>query len=453
MAFYSQHRKPYEATVFESGAYIVAVDGKGGTIAAGDAWVDDPIVIQAALTYVGSIGGGTVFISAGVYNISITLNIPTFTNMVGEGGGTYLYASNGLDDNVITISDKRGITISDVWIDGNGAGQAVGNGIGITHTVPTSAIVRIHDVFIYGCKDYGVYISENSNYVNIYDCNVVQSSSGQIYDLSTTSNIHDVYGYTPIGRIRENISGLLEITGDARALIPCTDTTGTTLTDFSGMGHNGVSALDVRYTLDYMGKAYVHNLNPASPAMYLYIPHNDDFSFGDSSKDQAFSLFVVFRRVGTVHSACNLISKRDDTLGRNEWWVEIGSGSPSKMTFECFDESVDKYIKVVSSDIDWNSPPTNSWNVMMATYDGSSSESGLNIYLNGVNVSDSRSNNGAYVAMENLAGDVGLGCCFDNGAVSSIHYGPVTWFGITGKELNSTEVWSATQLLKGVLGV
>lgn len=453
MAFYSQHRKPYEATVFFDGLAIVAVNYKGSPIDSGVAWVDDSSVIQSAITYVGALGGGTVFISAGSYLLTTTLSLPSYTNLRGEGGSTYLYAASGLDDNVITINNTQGISISDLWIDGNAVGQASGDGIGITHATSSLALVRIHDVYIYGCKDYGIDISANSGYVNVYNSEVLQSVAGQINDLTITSNIHDVLGYTPIGAIRDTISNVLEVMGDARALIPCADTTGITLTDFSNKGHNGVSASDVRYTLTYQGKAYVHYLSSATPTRYLYILDNADFSFGNGFADSAFSLIAVFNRRGLVHGACNLISKRDDTLGLNEWWVAIAAGSPSAMTFECYDESVNEYIKVVSNVIDWDLTPNDEWNVMIATYDGSSSELGLTIYLNGVDVSNTRTNSGAYVAMENLTAPVGLGCGFNNGAVSGIHTGEVTWFGITGKELNAAEAWSVTQRIFGLLGV
>jgi hypothetical protein len=453
MVGYSALKKTKSATVFFDGLNVVAIDSNGGYIDHGVGWVDDSIVIQSAIDYVGALGGGDVFISPGTYIISTTLYLPQYTNLEGENGGTFLYAANGLDDNVITISGSQGIVISNLWIDGNGAMQASGDGIDITHGTHTLAMVRIHDVYIYGCKDYGVDISSNSDYVNIYDCEIIQSEAGQINDQTIASNIHDVYGYTPVGSIRDTISNILEVMGDVRALIPCTDTTGTTLTDFSNKGHDGVSALDVRNTLTYQGKAYAHYLSSATPTRYLYILDNADFSFGDGLADNAFSVMAVFDRMAVVHLACNLISKRDDTLGLNEWWVEIAAGSPSAMTFECYDESINEYINVVSNAIDWDLTPNDEWNVMIATYDGSSSELGLTIYLNGVDVSNTRNNSGAYIAMENLAGDVGLGCCFDNGAVSSIHTGPITWFGITGKELNAAEVWSVTQRIFGLLGV
>lgn len=452
MVGYSALRKDHGATVFFEGANIVAIDGNGGYIDHGIANVDDDIVIQSALTAV-SATQGMVSLGEGTFMIRAKLTIPTYVSLIGQGPGTYLYAADGLNDNMIELSNTQGNVIADIWMDGNASEQTSGHGINITHTSSALALSQIRNVNIYGCKECGISISANSNNVTVSDSTIIQCKTAQICDSTTTSDIHNIFGYAPVKGIRDTVSNILEILGDVRAFIPCSDTSGNTLTDYSYHGHNGTALHDLYETYGTQGKSGYCYLNSGTPARAIYIADNADFSFGNSLTDDAFSVMAVFKRYGLVLQACHIISKRDDGANAMEWWVEIAAGSPSAMTFECYDQSVPAYINVVSNVIDWNSPPTDGWNIMVATYDGSGVESGLTIYLNGTDVSNTHNINGAYVAMENLTSNVGLGCKFNSGTVDSLITADTTWFAITGKELDAGEVWSVTQRILGALNI
>lgn len=448
MVGYSAFKKSHEALVFIDGANIVAVDRDGAYIDHGTAGVDDDIVIQSALTHVGTLAtGGTVALGSGTFIIYVTLSVPSYVNLIGQGDSTYLYAATGLNDNVILLSGTVSNTISDMYIDGNLGGNAAGNCIHVTHGSHSITLSRIYNVFIYGAAEYGVYISANSGYVTLRDSTIITCGTEPIYDATTSSSVSNVSGYAPVKNQRDTISNVLEIMGDVRALYPGVVSSGLVLPDYSVNGYNGVSGETLRNTFDFWGKTYSYYLNPATPARNLTVPDNADFTFGTGLADSAFSLICAFYR--SALGACTLISKRDDTLAQIEWWVDIGAGAASPITFYCYDQSVPAYINAVSSDVLWDT----NWHVMVATYDGSGVETGLLVYLDGVNIMLSQNINGAYVAMENLASDVGLGCHHDNGVVSGIFTGEMTWFGITGKELDADEVWSLTQRLKGVLGV
>jgi hypothetical protein len=446
-AGWSAFKKPYEAMVFVDGANIIAVNRDGGYIDHGAAGVDDDIVIQSALTYVGAITG-TVALGAGVYVIYATLSIPSYVNLVGQGPSTLLYLENGVDDNVILMSGVTSNTISDMYIDGNAAGNAAGSGIRINHGAPSITLISIHDVFVYGAAEYGVYISPLSGFTTLRDSIIIGCGYGPVYDgTATTSIVSNVHGYAPLNNQRNTISNLLEILGDVRGLYPGIMSSGVVLPDYSMNSHNGVSGEDLVNLIDFQGKTYAYYMNSATPTRTLTVPDDPDFSFGTGLADSAFSLVCAFYR--TTLGACTLISKRDDTLAQMEWWVDIGAGAASPITFYCYDQSVPAYINVVSSDILWDT----NWHTMIATYDGSSVETGLTIYYDGVDVSLANNINGVYVAMENLAADVGLGCHHDNGVVSGVFTGEMTWFGITGKELDADEAWSVDQRLRGVLSI
>lgn len=445
-AGWSAFKKPYEAMVFIDGANIIAVTRDGGYIDHGTAGVDDDIVIQSAITYVGAISG-TVALGAGVYVIYATLSVPTYVNLIGQGHSTLLYLANGVDDNVILLNGGVSNIIADMYIDGNAAGNAAGSGIRVQHGGPSITISSIRDVFIYGAAEYGVYISPNSRFTTLRDSTIMTCGIAPVYDGTTTSIVSNVTGYAPLNNQRDTISNLLEILGDVRGLYPGIMSSGVVLPDYSMNGHNGVSGEDLKNLMNYQGKTYAYYMNSATPARTLTVPDDPDFSFGTGLADSAFSLVCAFYR--TALGACTLISKRDDTLSQKEWWVEIGSGAVSPITFYCYDQSVPAYINVVSSDITWDT----NWHTMVATYDGSGVKDGLTIYYDGVDVSLTHNINGVYVAMEPLAADVGLGCHHDNGVVAGIFTGEMTWYGITGKELDADEAWSVDQKLRGVLQI
>jgi len=445
-AGWSAFKKPYEAMVFIDGANIIAVNRDGGYIDHGTAGVDDDIVIQSALTYAGTTTG-TVALGAGVYVIYATLSVPTYVNLIGQGHSTLLYLANGVDDNVILLNGGVSNIIADMYIDGNAAGNAAGSGIRVQHGGPSITISSIRDVFIYGAAEYGVYISPNSRFTTLRDSTIMTCGIAPVYDGTTTSIVSNVTGYAPLNNQRDTISNLLEILGDVRGLYAGIMPNGVVLPDYSMNGHDGVSGADLIYLMDYQGKTYAYYMNAATPARVLTVPDDPDFTFGTGVADSAFSLVCAFYR--TALGACTLISKRDDTLAQMEWWVDIGAGAASPITFYCYDQSVPAYINVVSSDIAWDT----NWHTVVVTYDGSGVETGLIVYYDGVDVSLAHNINGVYVAMEDLAADVGLGCHHDNGVATGIFTGEMTWFGITGKELDADEAWSVDQKLRGVLQI
>jgi Pectate lyase superfamily protein len=62
--------------------------------AVGNGIADDTAAIQSALTYINSIGGGTVFVPNGTYNISSEIQVYSNTTFTGEGSSSTLYSLN-----------------------------------------------------------------------------------------------------------------------------------------------------------------------------------------------------------------------------------------------------------------------------------------------------------------------------------------------------------------------
>lgn len=88
---------------YENQTYIVADTNVKYYGAVGDGKSDDTAAFKAALAYVNSLGGGTVFVPEGTYAITAYLELPTGCQLVGEleegtANGTVLCAYYGKND-------------------------------------------------------------------------------------------------------------------------------------------------------------------------------------------------------------------------------------------------------------------------------------------------------------------------------------------------------------------
>jgi len=260
-----------------------------------------------------------------------------------------------------------------------------------------------------------------------------------------------------ISETRSVISYLNDIFGSSKLIVPFTGTnakrlsSGTTVYDLSRNSNNLTCSVDLGSLSEktgwllnpyYSAESVFVNINGTSE--YLYRANDTDFDFGDAATDDAFSV-VCCVNPDDVTSR-QIIGKWDDNNQR-EWRLFFdASGYP---TFQLYDESADTYI----GRQDQTAFTTGSWQVLVATYDGSGINAGCKIYIDGVQLDDTDYDNGVYVAMEAVTANLMVGA-LKNAAVYSEYYdGKMTWIGVAAKELSADEVWSLTQRLKGVLGI
>ena len=92
-------------TRFETDSYIVADANVLAFGALGNGYTDDTTAFQAAIDYVSSLGGGTVYVPAGYYCLTKTLDLPIGVGLVGDlkkgtAHGTVLciYGGKGVTD-------------------------------------------------------------------------------------------------------------------------------------------------------------------------------------------------------------------------------------------------------------------------------------------------------------------------------------------------------------------
>jgi hypothetical protein len=172
--------KSFFTTVgFSSADYIV--DG-----------ADDHVQIQQAIDAAVSVGGGTVFLRRGAYQIgaSIALNGPN-VHLVGDGWATELFAKNGLNANVVNISGTGtvGVQVRNLAINGNRDNQTSGHGISLNtpySTTDTHHLIR--QVDIRSIKQDGVVIGGDTRVVFLQDIRV-RNIDGTGYTLAGSDHI------------------------------------------------------------------------------------------------------------------------------------------------------------------------------------------------------------------------------------------------------------------------
>ena len=153
---------------------------------------------------------------------------------------------------------------------------------------------------------------------------------------------------------------------------------------------------------------------------YGVVADDDIFSFGDASTDSPFSIAIKFNAddVGAGHGG--LISKMTNTTsGNNEYAIRFpGSGKLEFILTD--DQSANRIQTQVITDL-----VVGTEYEILATYDGSGSENGLTIYVNDIEVSQTRSEVGTYVAMHATATPVEIGSYIRNHASATYHDGKI----------------------------
>lgn len=132
----------------------------------------DNVEINAALTYVGALGGGKVVLLDGIFTIILQIAIASADiSLVGQGAGTLITIPDGYDTNINIIdvaADINRIMIADLRIDGNkdnqGAGTMDGIVINTEATEDDDDAHRILHCWIENMLDHGISFGSNQDY-------------------------------------------------------------------------------------------------------------------------------------------------------------------------------------------------------------------------------------------------------------------------------------------------
>lgn len=158
-------------------------------------------------------------------------------------------------------------------------------------------------------------------------------------------------------------------------------------------------------------------------ADYIEIGDNDGFT--PALTPFSGSIWV------NLHEAtdCPIITKGVE--GTDGEWRLYTDGS-DKLFFRQYDESIDKYIGRTYAA---TALPENEWLHIVFTSDGGTLCSGINLYVNGIDVDDADDESATFVAVENLTGPVWIG--YDGTNYANGIFDNVTIFSI---ELTQDEV-------------
>lgn len=179
--------------------------------AKGDGVTDDTTAIQAALTYVGTLGGGIVFAPKGTYIISDTLTIPANTYFYGAGMDATIInwkVPSAVVKEMIRFSTNSNTTysrISDLSLNGSRAERSLLDDQVSAGIIPRDNIT-IERVRIHNTPGPGITSSDINNIV-IDSCRIYDTGHHNVYFSS-----HD-HGYVKNVRISNNFLG-------ASAVIP-----------------------------------------------------------------------------------------------------------------------------------------------------------------------------------------------------------------------------------------
>ena len=145
----------------------------------------------------------------------------------------------------------------------------------------------------------------------------------------------------------------------------------------------------------------------------MNINDHDDFSMTDgSNNDKPFSLSMWIKQEvsGTSSSANGLLIGKGTGSTSKEWKLFLHYG---QLMFDIVDNSDSHYHRTTCAAQTINNPH-NTWYHIVATYDGSESNSGMKIYKDGLLSSILFGQGGSYQGMPNTNSKVAIGHRLDN---------------------------------------
>jgi hypothetical protein len=260
---------------------------------------------------------------------------------------------------------------------------------------------------------------------------------------------------TALGAIRDGDRGILiarirDICGtNIKGLWFFNPTTGITLTDRSGNAHNGTLTADAAtLTPGFAGNApYLTFAGATSTAPYWSAADHADFTFGNSSTDNPFSIVVL--SCPSDVTGCGLLGKRDYTTGSEQREWTFSFGDDDKLYGILVDNSTGGTVSR-----SYGTALTayeNQWVVLAMTYDGTRTHTGVSLYLNGTAIDDTGADS-SYTAMENTTANIGPFRILSTGVVSNRFRGLAGVTFITAEEISAANVLTLSRWLLGYAG-
>jgi len=196
---------------------------------------------------------------------------------------------------------------------------------------------------------------------------------------------------------------------------------------------------------EYRGRVWKYDMS-GNTDKYIDMDDHDDFSFGDGSNDSPFSIFAL---VGIVDGLNQMfVAKYDRTTG-------------SENREYLFQVSNTRIVSIIISDetnnvecrIDTDDAISVGIHLVEFTYSGLGGATAMNggkIYIDGLEVASTATNDGSYVAMENTTTHLFIGANITSaGIVGNLLNGDFGLIGIDAVERSASDAW---QLWLTILG-
>ncbi|KKN75856.1 hypothetical protein LCGC14_0375640 [marine sediment metagenome] len=206
----------------------------------------------------------------------------------------------------------------------------------------------------------------------------------------------------------------------------------TTVLDDDGNTHDGTATVNTSalHTIGQVGTgAFGFNGTES-----VKVDDAATLSFGNGSTDSAFSIAAWFYYDGVTGD--QMIISKDGLVAssKREWLLTINANNI--LTFALYHDDSTAALGVSATVLTF---ADKGWHFVVVTYDGSSSETGLNLYLDGSLDNDVRAETGTYVAMTATDTDVYIGASFSSGAVGFNFQDKIDNVAMFSDELSSSE--------------
>jgi len=199
-------------TIFKEGSTVYAKDGDTGRIVTSS--TNASAVFHYATTHLPT-NGGTIFVKAGNYSLTKSINLSTSNTVLeGEGFGTILFLAAGSNTDVISIiGGASNCKVRNLLIDGNKAGNPTG-GFGIH--VTCGRLHELRSLILQNVKTVGI-LSVASG-VHLTDILVNYTDGPGFYFANASDIVMDglVSNKNVIGFKIENCAGVMADTCIAR---------------------------------------------------------------------------------------------------------------------------------------------------------------------------------------------------------------------------------------------
>lgn len=236
------------------------------------------------------------------------------------------------------------------------------------------------------------------------------------YNRGTEGRLNDIL--TTLGTTKPSLWPFWEATGTLVAGIGAGDLTPTDTND------TGFSAVQLPCGL------YSYHFHPTGDHHLAGIDHAN-YTFGDGTIDSPFSV-GAWIRPNTIASN-TIMAKYSATVREWRFWID-GSGL---LDLELYDESADDTEIATST----AALTAGQWQFVVASYDGTETAPVVNLYVDGTLVNDGTTvENTAYVAMEDTATPLTVGCSGVTAAPVNEFHGRMALPFLTGKALTAAEV-------------